>query len=274
MANTGASQQALSKDVQDKVVLVTGAGSGIGRAVALLCAAHGGKVMCCDADAGALEDTCQRIQAAGGCCRFVVADVSLEEDCQRLVQTVVQNFGALHLAVNNAGIEGTRARIHEYPAEVYDKVLSVNAKGVWLCLKYEVAQMLRQRQTESRLSMSPVPDYSIVNISSTSGHAGMPEFSAYCMSKWAILGLTKTAAKEYAQEKIRVNAVCPATTDTAMVKRFWEQWPEWQEHTNASYPLGRIAAPEEVAEAVLFLLSERCTFMTGTSIDVDGGSGA
>jgi NAD(P)-dependent dehydrogenase (short-subunit alcohol dehydrogenase family) len=192
--------------------------------------------------------------------------VSVAEDVERFVKETVQTFGRIDCCFNNAGIESERSPIHLFSEENFDKVMQVNCKSVFLCMKYEIQQMLQQQANEREKK-----NYCIVNTASTAGMHGMPEFCAYAASKWAIIGLTKTAALEYAKNNIRVNALCPATTQTPMVERFQQKWPEWQEKTNKSYPLGRIGMPAEMAEAVVWMCSEACTWMTGHTLVIDGG---
>ncbi|XP_066265084.1 2,5-dichloro-2,5-cyclohexadiene-1,4-diol dehydrogenase-like [Branchiostoma lanceolatum] len=210
----------------------------------------------------------------------VQVDVSNAASVQAMVDKTVKQFGRIDCALNNAGIEGAREKIVDYPVDMFDRVMNVNLKGMWLCVKYEVAQMLKQERVVSNPeTWSDKPELcrfqgqrgSIVNTSSTAGLGAMPEFTPYCSSKWAIIGLTKTVAQEYAKEGIRVNAVCPATTDTPMRDRFEAHWPDWQAKTDASYPVGRVAAPEEVAEAVVWLCSDACPFATGEYLKIAGG---
>ncbi|XP_078699019.1 A-factor type gamma-butyrolactone 1'-reductase (1S-forming)-like [Branchiostoma floridae x Branchiostoma belcheri] len=260
------------------VALVTGGGSGIGRAAAVRFAELGYNCAVADRDWAGATETVNMLKTTG---LAVQVDVGDSASVQAMIQTTVEHFGQIDCAFNNAGIEGTaRAKIADYPEYQFDSVVNVNLKGVWLCMKYEIAQMLKQERIvsdpekwagKSDLCRFQGQRGSIVNTSSTAGLGLMPEFTPYCASKWAIIGLTKTVAAEYAKEGIRVNAVCPATTDTAMRDRFEAQWPDWQAKTDASYPAGRVAAPEEVAEAVTWLCSDACPFATGEYLKIAGG---
>eukprot|EP01062_Namystynia_karyoxenos_P079086 TRINITY_DN8271_c0_g1_i1.p1 TRINITY_DN8271_c0_g1~~TRINITY_DN8271_c0_g1_i1.p1 ORF type:complete len:308 (+),score=96.98 TRINITY_DN8271_c0_g1_i1:76-924(+) len=248
--------------------LVTGAGSGIGRAAALSFAAAGYRVLCADVNGSAAAATAATARSSHGVAAVgLAADVADEAQVERMVQAAVSEFGRLDACFNNAGIEGARAPTDQYPTEQFDRVLAVNLRGIFLCMKHELRIMRKQEPRGARSLRG-----TIINTSSTAGLKGMAEFGAYCSSKWAILGLTRTAAKEFAPAGIRVCAVCPATTDTAMVARFASQWPEWQRMTNASYDIGRVCTPEEVAEAVVWLASDKCAFLTGDPLILGGGS--
>ncbi|GIX49235.1 MAG: short chain dehydrogenase [Candidatus Tectimicrobiota bacterium] len=246
-----------------KVVLVTGAASGIGRATALACAREGARVVVADTAAAGGEETVARIRQAGGEARFVRADVTRAAEVEALVAEAVAAYGRLDCAHNNAGIEGPLAPTAEYPEEAWDRVLAVNLKGVWLCMKYEIAQMLRQGGG------------AIVNTASLAGLVGARRLAAYVASKHGVVGLTRAAALEYAKAGIRVNAVCPGIIRTAMVQRmFLERNPQAEERLAASEPMGRLGTPEEVAEAVVWLCSDAASFVTGHALSVDGGLAA
>eukprot|EP00058_Branchiostoma_floridae_P013623 XP_002599111.1 hypothetical protein BRAFLDRAFT_81775 [Branchiostoma floridae] len=217
----------------------------------------------------------------GGCWHTRTRTVTGSGPCPHLSGQDTQRFGRIDCAFNGAGIEGTPARIADHQEEEYDRVMGVNAKGVWLCLKYEIAQMLQQEPVVSDPARwADKPDVcrfrgqrgSIVNDSSRSGLGPMPYSSAYCASKWAILGITETAAAEYAKDGIRVNAVCPALTATSMLSRLKEKLPaDFMEKLDAMSPVGRVAAPQEVAEAVCWLCSDACPFTTGEHLKIAGG---
>ncbi|KAH3766539.1 SDR family oxidoreductase [Pelomyxa schiedti] len=255
MAATAATATATTS----KVGVVTGGASGIGRACVRKLAALGCTVVFGDIDATAGAALLAELTAAGKTAVFVETNVKRDAEIARLVETCVTRFGRLDYAVNCAGLEGERAPTHEATEENFRHVMETNCNGVFLSMKHELIQMVKQRSG------------GIVNISSTAGIRAFPGWNAYCASKWAIMGMTKTAAIEYASMGIRVNCVCPATTDTAMVTRFATRWPEYQAAANASYPLGRIATAEEVAEACWFLLDSACGFITGENIVIDGG---
>lgn len=273
-----------------RVVLITGAGGGIGRATALECARRGARVVAADLVAATAAATASEIDSLGGAgpCLAIPesVDVADEASVAAMIDTAVGRFGRLDMALNAAGIEGERAPLHESSVENYDRVLSVNLRGVYLCMRAEIAQMLKQQapavssSTPAKPSppnpSTPIDDlnYSIVNVSSSAGLAGMPEFACYSASKHAINGLTRSAAREYAARGIRVNALCPSTTDTPMVARFTDQWPEWQAKQNASFPVGRIGTAEEVARTAAFLFSAECPMMTGHCLTIDGALSA
>jgi len=285
--------------LQDRVVLITGAGSGIGRAAALHCVSLGAKVLAADRDKCAAEETAslavKQSLPAGGTpqCQAVAVDVADERSVEAMLSVLVECFGRLDCALNAAGIEGERGRIHEGSMDNFDNVISVNLRGVYLCMRAEVKQMLKQQQRQLQQQQEEQPggetvaaaheadcapidylNYSIVNVSSSAGQGGMPEFACYSASKHAIIGLTRSAAQEYARDGVRINALCPSTTDTPMVARFTERWPEWQARQNASFPVGRIGTAEELARLVAFLFSTQCTMMTGTTLTVDGALSA
>jgi NAD(P)-dependent dehydrogenase (short-subunit alcohol dehydrogenase family) len=249
----------MTADFRGRVALVTGAGSGIGRASALAFARAGARVVVADVASSAGEETVRLIAAEGGKARFVHADVSQAAEVEALLRETVAVFGRLDLAHNNAGIESERAATHACSEENWDRTLAVNLKGVWLCMKHEIPEMLRQGGG------------AIVNSASVAGLVGLVELPAYVASKHGIVGLTRTAALEYAQQGIRVNAVCPGVIRTPMVERFAAANPRAQAELSAVEPIGRIGEPEEVAEAVVWLCSEAASFITGACLPVDGG---
>ena len=242
-----------------KVGLVTGAGSGIGRASALTFAREGAKVAVSDVVVEGGQETVRLIQEAGGEARFFAADVSKAAQVEKLIQDIVAAYGRLDCAHNNAGVEGALANTEEYPEEQWDKVLAVNLKGVWLCMKYQIPQMLSQGGG------------SIVNTASGAGLIGVAGMSAYVASKHGVVGLSKTAALEYAKSNIRVNSVCPGLIQTPMVERITGNSPQMGEALVASEPIGRVGQPQEIAESVVWLCSESASFVTGHAMSVDGG---
>ncbi|MEW6298922.1 MAG: SDR family oxidoreductase [Thermodesulfobacteriota bacterium] len=245
--------------VAGKVALITGGGSGIGRATAQIFAREGAKVVVADIVVAGGEETVQLIKAAGGEAVFVKADVARTTDVEAMVKKAVDTYGRLDCAFNNAGIEGVIRPTAEYGEEQWDRVLAVNLKGVWLCMKYEILQMLKQGGG------------AIVNTASVAGLVGLPGFSAYVAAKHGVNGLTRTAALEYAKSGIRVNAVCPGAIRTAMFERGVRDNPGLEEQIVAMEPVGRMAAPEEVGEAVVWLCSDAASFVTGLPMAVDGG---
>ncbi|CCF84824.1 SDR family oxidoreductase [Nitrolancea hollandica] len=245
--------------LMEKVALVTGAGSGIGRASALAFAREGAKVVVSDISIEGGEATGQMIRAAGGEATFAQADVAQAGDVAMLIDTAVHRYGRLDCAFNNAGIESPSAATADVTEEVWNRTLAVNLTGVWLCMKYELAQMLRQ---ESGV---------IVNCSSVAGLVGYRGSAAYVASKHGIIGLTKTAALDYAQAGIRVNAVCPGVIQTPMIERFTGGSPAAKAELIAMEPMGRLGTADEVADAVLWLCSPAASFVTGHALVVDGG---
>ena len=242
-----------------KVALVTGSGSGIGRASALAFAREGAKVVGADVVVDGGQETVRLIRAAGGEGLFVKTDVSRAAEVEALLTQTIATYGRLDCAHNNAGVEGMFVSTTEYTEADWDRVLSVNLKGVWLCMKYEISQMLQQGGG------------AIVNTASGAGLVGVAGLSAYVASKHGVIGLTKTAALEYAKAGIRVNAVCPGVIQTPMVARLTSSRPDLSEALVAAEPMGRTGKPEEIAEAVVWLCSEAASFVTGHAMSVDGG---
>ncbi len=245
--------------LENKVALVTGGGSGIGRASALAFAREGAKVVVDDVVVGGGEETIGMIKKAGGEAIFIKADVSKAAEVEAMVNRAVEAYGRLDCTFNNAGIEGAIATTAECSEEDWDRVIAINLKGVWLCMKYEIPQMLKQGGGV------------IVNTASVLGLVGMAELPAYVASKHGVAGLTKTAALEYAKSGIRVNAVCPGVIDTPMVQRGIAISPEFEAQVTTAEPVGRMGKPEEIAEAVVWLSSEAASFVTGHTMAVDGG---
>jgi len=245
--------------VEGKVALVTGGSSGIGRATALLFAKEGAKVVVADVTVSGGEETVQMIKAAGGDAIFVKADMAKAADVEAMIQKTVATYGRLDCAHNNAGIEGTTKKTHDYDEADWDRVIAINVKGVWLCMKYQIPQMLKQGSG------------AIVNTASGAGLLGVPQMPAYVASKHAVVGLTKTAALEYAKAGIRVNAVCPGVIKTPMVDRMTNLRPGRMERMAAAEPIGRMGKPEEIAAAVVWLCSDASSFVTGLPMPVDGG---
>ena len=249
----------MEKDLQGKVAIVTGGTSGIGRDAAVLFARAGARVAVAGRREAEGRETIDLIRAAGGEGLFVKTDVSRAAEVQALVQKTAEKFGRLDVAFNNAGIEGNWLPIAEQPEEDWDRTIAINLKGVWLCLKYEVQQMLKQGGGGA-----------IVNMASVGGLMGSAGGATYSASKHGVIGLTKSAALECARSGIRVNAVCPAVIETPMAERLFGE-PEVEKHMRAMHPMGRFGTPEEIAEAVLWMCSPRSAFMTGQYIVLDGG---
>jgi NAD(P)-dependent dehydrogenase (short-subunit alcohol dehydrogenase family) len=245
--------------IQDKVALITGGGSGIGRATAGIFAREGARVVIADYNAEGGERTVREIKDAGGEAFFLTTDVANPQEVEALVSQLVERYGRLDCAFNNAGIEGEFASTPELSLENWHRVISINLDGVFYCMKYEIQQMLKQGGG------------SIVNTSSVAGLIGLPGGSAYVAAKHGVAGLTKTAALEFAKANIRVNAVCPGFIRTPMVERVLDRGTFDEERVIASEPINRMGKPEEIAEAVLWLCSAAASFVTGVAFPVDGG---
>jgi NAD(P)-dependent dehydrogenase (short-subunit alcohol dehydrogenase family) len=250
---------AVARKFENQVALITGASGGIGRATALAFAGEGAKVVVADIGVAGGEETVQLIQAAGGEATFVRTDVSKSADVEALLAATIATYGRIDVAFNNAGIEGQSALTADCTEENWDRVLGINLKGVWLCMKAEIPHMLAQGGG------------AIVNCASVAGLVGFGGIPAYTASKHGIVGLTKTAALDYATTGIRVNAVCPGIIRTAMIERFTGGSPEALAQMKAQEPVGRLGEPAEIASAVLWLASADASFVTGQAIAVDGG---
>lgn len=247
---------------QGKVALVTGSASGIGRAVALAFARQGLQVVVSDVTTNAGEETVRMIKEAGAEATFVKCDVSQSQEVERLTAAAVSTYGRLDVAVNNAGIEGVTMPIVDYPEEVWQKVLSINLTGPFLCMKYEIPHMLKNGGG------------AIVNIASILGVVGFATASAYTAAKHGLVGLTQVTALEYAAKGIRVNAVCPGFIETPMVMERGlaaQSHPEVYQQLASLHPVKRLGKPEEIAEAVVWLCSDASSFVSGTCLLVDGG---
>jgi NAD(P)-dependent dehydrogenase (short-subunit alcohol dehydrogenase family) len=249
----------MAGQMKDKVALVTGGSAGIGRAAALAFAREGAKVVVADVQVAGGQETVRLIGDAGGEAVFVRTDVASPAEVQALVEQAVQRYGRLDCAFNNAGIEGTLAPTAECSEENWNRTLEINLKGVWLCMKAEIAQMLKQGGG------------AIVNTASVAGLVGFQNLPAYCASKGGVVQLTRTAALEYAKMGIRINAVCPGVIRTAMVERVTGGNPQTEAQFVAMEPVGRMGTPEEVAAAVVWLCSDAASFVTGHPMVVDGG---
>lgn len=249
----------MSATFAGKVALVTGGGSGIGRATALAFARAGARVAVVDIDEDAGREVVAAMTAAGGEAMFIRADVVNAAEVEAMVARTVDAYGKLDCAVNNAGIEEEHMRLADCPEATFDRIMAINVKGVWLALKYELAAMLRSGGG------------AIVNTASVAGLVAAPRMAAYCASKHAVLGLTKSAAIEYARKHIRVNAVCPGVIRTPMYERALEVDPKGTAQVAQLHPIGRVGEPEEVAAVILWLCSDAASFVTGHAHTVDGG---
>ena len=246
--------------LEGKTVLVTGGNSGIGRASVLAFAREGAKVVVAARRAQQGEETVRAVAEAGGEAFFVKTDVTKEAEIKDLVDKTVQHYGRLDCAFNNAGTAGAFGSTADCTEENWDAVMAINLKGLWLCMKHEIGQMIKQGGGV------------IVNNSSTLGLKGAPYYPAYSASKYGVHGLTKTAALEYGRRGIRVNAVCPSGTVTAMLEGQWVEQEQYGESRKDSvYVMGRMPSPEHSAEAAVWLCTERASFINGHILVVDGG---
>ncbi|ETX02393.1 SDR family oxidoreductase [Candidatus Entotheonella palauensis] len=253
--------------LQDKVALITGGASGIGRATALTCAREGAKLVIADMNEDGGQQTVHMITENGGEAIFERVDVTQAAETEAMISKAVATYGRLDCAFNNAGISGAgiggdlRTLTADYPDERWHRIIAINLTGVWLCMKYELQQMVTQGGG------------AIVNTASVAGLVGLPYASAYVASKHGVVGLTKTAALEYAKQGIRVNCVCPGYIETPMTAAGMSD-PGRMAHMIASEPIGRMGKPEEIAETVAWLCSDAASFVTGHTMTVDGGYAA
>jgi len=249
----------MTQSFDGKVALITGGASGIGRVAAQAFAREGASILVSDLDLDGLRETVRLITAAGGKAASVKVDVTQASDVKTMVAEVQRCYGRLDFALNNAGIDGARARTADYPEEIWKQVLDVNLSGVFFCMKYEIPLMLKHGGGV------------IINMSSVAGVTGFVAHSAYTASKHGVIGLTKTAALEYAKMGIRVNAICPCYTRTPMVERIVSAEPALAEKLKSRIPLGRLGTPEEIAAAAVYLCSDAGSFINGHSLLMDGG---
>ncbi|MBK9293269.1 MAG: SDR family oxidoreductase [Oligoflexia bacterium] len=243
-----------------KTAFITGASTGIGRATAIAFAQRGAQVAIVDRNIVEGQETLRLLEKMEVKAIFVKCDTSKEDEIKNAVDETIKKFKSLDFAFNNAGIEGTQGSTIDCTTENWDKVININLKGVWLCMKYQIPQMLKQTGGGA-----------IVNCSSIAGVIGFPGIPAYVASKHGVIGLTKTAALEFAKQKIRVNAVCPGVIKTPMIDRFTHGEAQALKALSDGEPIGRVGQPEEIANAVLWLCSDEASFVTGHPMVVDGG---
>jgi NAD(P)-dependent dehydrogenase (short-subunit alcohol dehydrogenase family) len=250
----------MSAMLEGKVILVTGGSTGIGRATSTVLAREGASVVIADLQDAEGEKTVELVKAAGGHAEYHHVDVGNVEQVSALVAGIARDHGRLDGAFNNAGIEGPTAKILDYSLEDWQRVLQVNLTGVFICMKCEIEQMKKQDGGGS-----------IVSTASAAGLIGIPGASAYNSTKHGVVGLTKTAALEYASRNIRFNAVCPGFIETPMLNRVTEASVKIRESLISTVPMKRVAQPSEIGEAVAWLLSDRSSYVTGVALPVDGG---
>ena len=244
---------------QNKVALVTGAGSGIGLAAANAFDTEGASVVLADVDKSAVEKATNDLISAGHQAKAICCNVADEDDVASMIESTVASFGRLDAAYNNAGVQSPLMNLTDVKGAEYDRVVDINLRGVWNCMKYELRQMQKQGSG------------AIVNCSSIGGLIGIAGRATYHATKFGVIGLTKSAALEYASQEIRINAVCPGTIETPMVKEMLEKEPDAMQEILREQPIGRLGQPEEIANAVLWLCSPASSFVVGHALVVDGG---
>lgn len=250
----------MSRQFIGKVAFITGGGTGIGRAAALALAAEGCTVTVAGRTERTLKGTVREIQDTGGSARHAICDVADEDAVTAAVKTAIGDSGRLDFAINSAGVDGEGPELTtDYPMDKFDRMMATNVRGVFLSMKHELLQMQKQGFG------------AIVNIASGAGLIGVPGYAAYSASKWAEIGMTKSAALEYAKHGIRINAVCPGLVDTPLWAQSAAADKENADRLIAAHPIGRIAKPEEIADAIVWLCSERSSYLVGTALPLDGG---
>lgn len=243
--------------LKNKVAIITGGGSGIGRATCLLFAREGAKVVAADYMAEGGNETVQQIKTAGGEATFVQADVARSADVRNLIATTVQTYGRVDILYNNAGIEGPSAKLANYQEEDWDRVIAINLTAVYLGMKYVIPEMIKQGGGV------------IISTASVAGIVGFPGSGAYAAAKAGVINLTRLAALEYADKNIRVNCICPGIISTPMVDRVMGNRP--RDNVARLEPIGRLGQPEDIANAALFLAGDESAFATGAPFIIDGG---
>ena len=246
-------------DLQGKVALVTGGSFGIGRATILEYARNNAKVAIADINEEGAEAVADEVRAMGGEALVVKADVSKSAEVQAMVAAVVAHYGRLDIAFNNAGIDLDHGYLADADEDMFDKLMAVNVKGVWLCLKYEIEQMMKQGGGV------------IVNTASIAGVVSSPKMGIYGATKHAVVGLTKTAAVEYGRKGIRVNSVCPGVINTDMTTRAVEKDPKLAQVAMRAHPIGRLGEAQDIANGVMYLSSEKSSFLLGHQLMIEGG---
>jgi NAD(P)-dependent dehydrogenase (short-subunit alcohol dehydrogenase family) len=243
----------------DQTVLITGAGSGIGRATALSFAREGARVLVSDIVESTGHETVSMIEAESGTASFVLCDVADPAQIARLVQETVARYGSLDIAINNAGVGGNLAKVADVTAEDYHRTVDINLGGVFFGMQHQIRQMLTQGNGR------------IVNVASVAGLRALPNSPVYTATKHAVVGLTKAAAMEYARKNIRINAICPVFTRSAMVDQIFALAPDYEQKLVKNIPLGRYGEPTDIAQAILWLCDPANSFVTGLALPLDGG---
>lgn len=251
-------------ELAGRVALVTGGASGIGRATAHALAQTGAQVVVADVDAARAQAVAAELHAGGGTAIAVTVDVTDDAAVKAMVAAAVSTFGGLDLAVNAAGVGGVDAVTHAYPEDAWRRTIDVNLTGIWRCMRHEIPALLARGAQTGRTT-------AIVNVASVAGLTGFPRHAAYTASKHGVIGLTKTAALEYARRGLRVNALCPGFTDTPMVEQITGDDPEQEAQLARRLPIGRLGTPEEIAAGALYLCSDAAAFMIGHALVLDGG---
>ena len=244
---------------EGKVCLITGAGSGIGRAASLAFAKHGATIIVSDVAIEGGEETVEMVKRAGGKAEFIRVNVSKSAEVDQMVEQVVKKHGRLDIAINNAGIGGPWGRLSDITFADWDQVMDINLSGVFYCMKAELTAMAEMKTGV------------IINVSSIAGLRGLAHSSAYSASKHAVIGLTKSAALEYARANIRINAVCPAFTRSPLFDKMFEIDPSYQEKLLKNIPMRRYGEPGDIADAMVWLASDDASFVTGQCLPLDGG---
>lgn len=245
--------------LENKTIVITGAASGIGRETALAAARYGARLAVCDLNAEGVEETAQMIRDGGADAIAGTVNVAVAAQVEAFMKRAAAEYGKIDGAFNNAGVGGALTRVHMLSEDLWDACINVNLKGVWLCMKYEIPHIRGDGGG------------AIVNMASVAGLIGFPMNAVYGASKHGVVGLTKSAAAEYARNNIRINAICPGYTDTPMVSAIDEIRPGMVENTLQAVPMRRLGRTAEIAETVCFLLSDRAPFLTGQAIAIDGG---